>query len=71
MTRFEEEGETFLDRYIFVAKDKDKKRGRKSSLYQKVFKVIATTENEVCLFPITTDMKVCHHIALHLAQHHD
>ncbi|XP_072014534.1 uncharacterized protein [Amphiura filiformis] len=69
MTRFEEEGETFLDRYIFVTKEKDKKRGRKSSLYSKVFKVIATTENEVCLFPPTTDLKVCHHIALHLAQH--
>ncbi|XP_072163103.1 uncharacterized protein [Diadema setosum] len=61
-TKFLEVEDTYLDRYIFISSDK-KERGRKTSLYQQIFKVLATTENEVCLFPEEVDTKICQEIA--------
>ncbi|XP_071795803.1 uncharacterized protein [Asterias amurensis] len=65
-TRFVEERETYLDKYIFISNLK-KTRGRKCSLFQRLYKVVATTQNEVCLFPQETETELCKRIALHMA----
>ncbi|XP_038052657.1 uncharacterized protein LOC119725335 [Patiria miniata] len=66
-TRFVEHAETYLDKYIFISNLK-KTRGRKCSLFQRLYKVVATTQNEVCLFPQETDTELCKRIALYMAE---
>ncbi|XP_030849905.1 uncharacterized protein LOC578230 [Strongylocentrotus purpuratus] len=66
--RFIEWHDTFLDKYIFISSEK-KERGRKSSLFIQTFKVIATTENEVCLFPPETDVGLCQDLAFSFGHH--
>lgn len=60
--RFIEYEGTFLDKYIFISSEK-KERGRKTSLFMQTFRVVATTENEVCLFPPDSNPELCKDIA--------
>ncbi|XP_064635510.1 uncharacterized protein LOC135492797 [Lineus longissimus] len=62
---FVDETERFLDNFIYVTA---KKPVRRISLFSLQYKTISSTENEVCLFPMETNIELCRHIAVTMAE---